>query len=420
MVGLRGSSELLLFDIETCAMPEFARLLPEPTPPKNYRDATKIQGYVRAARSRQIETAALDPDVGRIIAIGSMQPGVDDGPTAVLAQTEAEEREALQAFWESARSEAGGLKTLCGWNVVEFDLPYLLKRSLFLGVESPQIELTRFRHPDVLDLMQVWSVNGLLRPRPLDFVCRRLGVAVTDVGTGKDVGHWVTSGQWDSVRAHCENDILRLRGVSHRLGYVSIEPPSAPTSPPEISSRASAEEPADSGSVVASRENWSADLVVNEPRERGEAAPDYYLRALGDLDDFYGEDQDDRVREILDAAAQGSAEAQFVASMLYEEGTGVPPDDEQSVAWCRQAAKQDYPDAQLQLGLLHSSGRGVSRDLVEAYRWLTLAVENRCSSGLIKENARGCLERLEWRLSAQQLTEARQLVESRFSENPEA
>ena len=153
-----------------------------------------------------------------------MQPGADDGPTVLLARTEAEERSALRSFWEKARSGAGRLNTLCGWNVVEFDLPCLLKRSLFLGVEAPQFELTKFRHPDVLDLMQVWSVRGLLRPKSLDFVCRRLGVDIPDLGTGKDVGHWVTNGQWDNVRVHCEADILRLWAVSHRLGHVSVEP----------------------------------------------------------------------------------------------------------------------------------------------------------------------------------------------------
>ena len=413
------SSEPLLFDIETCAIPGLAELLPEPTPPRNYRDPIKIRDYLRDARARQIEKTGLDPDLGRIVAIGFVQPGVHDGLKVLLARTEADEKAAIQAFWDAARIEGGGLRTVCGWNVVGFDLPYLLKRSLFLGVKPPRFELTKYRHPQVLDLMQVWSVEGLLGSKPLDFVCRRLGIDVTDVGTGKDVGRWVTGGRWDNVRKHCENDVLRLWGVSHRLGYVSLEPPSVPTEMPGTSSRVSAAEPRAARSVAA-RKSPSADLSPEKAPQVREAPRDHYLLALDDLCASYGEDREEGLEEILDAAAEGSAEAQFVASLLYEEGMAVPQDEAKSVAWCQKSAAQDYPDAQLQMGLLRGSGRGVPKDLVDAYRWLSLVVENPRSSGLIKEHARGSLQHLEWRLSEEQLIKAKELVESQLGENPQA
>ncbi len=60
---------------------------------------------------------------------------------------------------------------------------------------------------------------------------------------------------------------------------------------------------------------------------------------------------------------------------MYENGKGVPLDEEQAVHWYRQAAEQGYARAQTNLGLMYENGKGVPQDEEQAIYWYRKAVE---------------------------------------------
>jgi TPR repeat protein len=73
------------------------------------------------------------------------------------------------------------------------------------------------------------------------------------------------------------------------------------------------------------------------------------------------------------AAEQGHAPAQFNLGVMYQHGQGVPQDNQQAVAWYRKAAEQGNAEAQHNLGVMYANGQGISRDLVLAYALFNLS-----------------------------------------------
>ena len=164
---------VLFFDIETTANPDAIALLPEPSAPANYKDADKIAQYVSEKKAEQIAQAPLDADLGKVIAI-AMQFGVENQVEVSLAgdSETRTETELIKWFW-SAYARADGRS--CGYNIIGFDLPYLLRRSFELGITVPIFpRLAKYQTEPTIDLMGILYNWGT--PRGLKWVCKRYGI----------------------------------------------------------------------------------------------------------------------------------------------------------------------------------------------------------------------------------------------------
>lgn len=207
---------MLVFDVEAAAIGDAAVYLEEPTPPANYSKPEAIAKYVEKAKADQLDKCALDVDLARIVTIATLHS--EHGEAVRVCQTEDEERAALEWFWSLLRPYP--YPRLVGWNIVGYDLPLLYRRSLYLGVDAPPMQLGKYRHPDVDDLMLIWSWDGMLKFRSLAFVCKRFGVDVPgDELTGADIGAAVAAGEFDKVKAHAQADVQRTAALAARLGY---------------------------------------------------------------------------------------------------------------------------------------------------------------------------------------------------------
>lgn len=188
-----SKKHMLFFDIESLANPETCALMPEPVieAPANYKDPAKIAEYVTekaaAAKAAALEKAALDPDYGRILSLGmAMEP---DGPIVVLTvgQTVTEvgedfssheytltEDDLILTFWQNLAACGG---RCVGYNILGFDLPYLLRRSMALGIRVPILpNLARYRTEPVTDLMAILYNWGADRYKGLKQVARLYGI----------------------------------------------------------------------------------------------------------------------------------------------------------------------------------------------------------------------------------------------------
>ncbi len=74
-------------------------------------------------------------------------------------------------------------------------------------------------------------------------------------------------------------------------------------------------------------------------------------------------------------AEQGNASAQYNLGLMYDQGQGVPKDEQQAVVWFRKAAEQGDAHAQHNLGVMYATGRGVSKDEKQAVVWYRKAAE---------------------------------------------
>ena len=85
------------------------------------------------------------------------------------------------------------------------------------------------------------------------------------------------------------------------------------------------------------------------------------------------------VLELIRAAEQGRADAQYELGFLYDTGQGIPEgiphDDSEAVRWYRMAAEGGHAYAQYQLGLMFHYGLDIPQDFAEAMRWTRMAVE---------------------------------------------
>ena len=169
--------ERLFFDLETVADYDAVLTLPDPRPPKNYKDPEKIEKWVEDAKVKQVEKAALDPHTGKIAALGWATNPHGDISTTIARDDEgdvsnADESELITRFWDLLHYTEG---RNVGWNNLGFDLPYLMIRSFALQVEAPKTlpKLGKYMNDPTTDLMGILSNWSWDKTRSLKWAAER-------------------------------------------------------------------------------------------------------------------------------------------------------------------------------------------------------------------------------------------------------
>jgi uncharacterized protein YprB with RNaseH-like and TPR domain len=206
-----------VIDIETTGLPEAAEYATEPiSAPSNWKDPDKIAAYVAEKQAEQVAKAGLDLDLCRVVAVGLQRDGAK-GVQVMTAGDEAEERGLLTALWSQLLKVQHPV--LIGFNHVAFDLPVLMRRSLYLDVAYPRLSLDKYRTPHI-DIMQHLTWNGLVRARSLKFYARRFGISIDDPVSGADIGALVEAGDWDKVISHVTSDVELTAALARRIGVI--------------------------------------------------------------------------------------------------------------------------------------------------------------------------------------------------------
>lgn len=160
--------QIFVLDIETAGHPDRESFVPVPefvthesAPRSMKKEATRKGWAVRKNKESQakyntaISRMALDVDLCRIVTI-AWKVQITDGDTFVLnslgADNEVEEAVILTLFWKDWLRYAS---RTCGFNVMRFDLPIIIRRSWALDVVcSYPISLRPYATDTVIDLMQ--------------------------------------------------------------------------------------------------------------------------------------------------------------------------------------------------------------------------------------------------------------------------
>ena len=152
---------------------------------------------------------AIKPEFGRIVCVG-----MGNDATGVLekraftAESEADEAKVLRGFWDAVRGRERDSRFVT-FNGLSFDVPYILKRSLFLGVKpSTTLSLRRFAldsHYDVMQVLSNWDRYDAVR---LDVVADLFGLEKGPKGMdGSQVHRLWREGRWREIEAYCLNDV---------------------------------------------------------------------------------------------------------------------------------------------------------------------------------------------------------------------
>lgn len=86
-------------------------------------------------------------------------------------------------------------------------------------------------------------------------------------------------------------------------------------------------------------------------------------------------DKEKAIHDLIAAAEQGDANAQYKLGKRYYYGTGVTKNIDKALKWFKLAAEKDDADAQFMLGYCYYNGEGVDKNRVEAFKWFRLAAE---------------------------------------------
>lgn len=176
----------LVLDIETCPL--------------------SFEGYF--GKSEEEKKKLLNPIDSRIVAIGLSF----DSSSTVL--DDADERELLVSFWSRLKAfrVAHPLGRLVGFNIKEFDLPFLVTRSFLQDVE-----IVPFKLNEVIDLREKLAAYKFGHTRgKLKEYGEALGIEILEMD-----GSWIAEacfkGEVERIREYLKKDLEITSRVLERL-----------------------------------------------------------------------------------------------------------------------------------------------------------------------------------------------------------
>ena len=213
---------MIFFDIETESLTAEELLLRQPhfEARSNIKDPAKIEADIQAKKTAWAEKAALDPYSGRVIAIGHVKDESDIICEHFNGET-SKERQIIDDFWELYRAEPS--HNLCGFNIINFDIPFLVRRSYALGVRVPKDingvfnfaqSSGRRMGPRFLDLMDFWRLGNFQDRISLSNLAIHCGLEGKD-RSGKDFAGLLRNDLKEAYR-YLKNDVSLVRSIYNR------------------------------------------------------------------------------------------------------------------------------------------------------------------------------------------------------------
>jgi len=216
--------DILYIDIETTANEGMRKFIPQPIPPAadeappgSQTSAKKTATWLVQEQMRRdkkyasaVEGMAVDVDYARVLAIGWEG---DDGDWGVWYSFDNKtEIHNFIAFWDLLFK----YRRLCGWNILRFDLPIILRRSWALGIQPTRtLNLNRYSTTEI-DLMEIFYHCGQApgpRYRKLSEVAAMYGIP--DEHPDLD-GSMVAEMDEPTLISYCRNHVRMTRELAER------------------------------------------------------------------------------------------------------------------------------------------------------------------------------------------------------------
>jgi len=128
-----------------------------------------------------------------------------------LATNEKEEVALLEKFWQMFHA----CEKCIGYNIIGFDLPYLLTRSMAYGLPTGITDTNFYHNPKILDLMKLLYAGRIDKTKSLKFLAKRYGLK-SRVPLEVD-GSCVEDMSMEELTEYCLSDVTLVDQLYHKM-----------------------------------------------------------------------------------------------------------------------------------------------------------------------------------------------------------
>lgn len=184
---------------------------------------------IGSCSEEEFRRLALDGDFGRVLTIGVV---VEQDDRVIHRGLFGRERQTMMFHLDEARTLRGFWKLLGGFNarrdlvvghnVLDFDLPFIYKRSVIRRVR-PSVELSfaRYRSRPVFDTMHQWNRWSPRKFVSLDRLAKVLGLESSKAQgiNGAVVYDRFCEGCHQEIADYCMRDVELVREIYYRMSF---------------------------------------------------------------------------------------------------------------------------------------------------------------------------------------------------------
>lgn len=176
------------------------------------------------------DKTGTDGSFGRLVCIGY---ALNDKPAEALS---GDERDQLRKFWEIVAN----VDLFIGHNVRDFDLPFIMQRSMILGVkptwvrfEEPGVskykmtkflDFARYRSAPIFDIMWEWNHwKDKWDNKTIEHIAIAMGIPTPKQGIdGSQVYEFYKKGKEKEIIEYCKRDVETNRAVYKRMTFEGV------------------------------------------------------------------------------------------------------------------------------------------------------------------------------------------------------
>lgn len=156
--------------------------------------------------------SALSGNFGRIFCIGYAQ---DDEPTQII---KGDENQILNQWWKVAKNA----RKFIGHNIINFDIPFLYKRSIINKCSPSQmLPVKNFETENIFDTDKQWNRWVYNSSIKLHHLAIALGLPSSkqDGIDGSQVYDFYLAGKYEEIYEYCKRDVKLTRDIYKRMVF---------------------------------------------------------------------------------------------------------------------------------------------------------------------------------------------------------
>ena len=202
----------VVFDLETAKNPLAKSIIDELKlkPDSRLKDSEKIKASIQQKKDTKLDKAALFWGTGCVVHISATELHGEVKFSRSMADCGGE-----SGLLSEFSIFIQGATDLMGQNIKDFDIPYLIGRSIFHRLKVPFVLKNRSAHRDLYDTFGNPRYSS--QACSLDMIANSLGID-SKVMDSALIPALAEAGNWELIKEHCDQDVEITAEVFRRLG----------------------------------------------------------------------------------------------------------------------------------------------------------------------------------------------------------